>query len=309
MDKISFYEHLLQRMTHWLPFYFCILIVAETIFLLVRFKKVFGKETRVNLVTGFVSIVAQGILKTVLLGGVYPAVYEHRLFELGLEWPAWMVGFLMYVFIQFGTHLLYHKVRLFWCLHEVHHSATEMNITTGLRTSVFDVVSLDLFYLLIPLLGVHPLVYFILYTMNKFWGTFLHISDKIAGRIRLLEYLVVTPSAHQVHHARNVPYLDKNYGEVVPWFDMLFGTFIRETEKPVYGTLKVQQPIGFWESQLHEMKSLWKDIKASRNWKHKLGYLLMPPGWQPGNFRQTAQFQQKKWQLQLRYKRVDYRRF
>lgn len=302
MDKISFYEHLLHRLAHWLPFYFCILIVAETIFLLMRFKKVFGKETRVNLVTGFISIAAQGVLKTVLLGGIYPAVYEYRLFQLGLEWPAWVVGFMLYVFIQFGTHLLYHKVRLFWCLHEVHHSATEMNITTGLRTSVFDVVSLDLFYLLIPLVGVHPLVYFILYTINKFWGTFIHISDKIAGRIPFMEYVIVTPSTHQVHHARNTRYLDKNYGELVPWFDMLFHTYEKETEKPVYGTLKVQQPIGFWESQLHEIRSLGRDFRLARSRINKLKFLFMPPGWKPGSYRQTASFLQKKQQIKNKYR-------
>ncbi len=300
MDSISFYEHLLHRLAHWLPFYFCLLIVAETIYLLIRFKKTFGRETRVNLVTGFISIAVQGVLKTFLLGGVYPAVYEHRLWELGLTLPAWVAGFLMYTFIQFATHWLYHKVRLFWCLHEVHHSATEMNVTTGLRTSVFDVVSLDLCYLLIPLAGVHPLIYFILYTINKFWGAFIHISEKIAGRIPVLEYLLVTPSAHQVHHASNIPYLDKNYGEVVPWFDMLFGTYAKEQEKPVYGTLKVNRPIGFWESQLHEIKSLCSDVRSTRNWKHKLGYLFMPPGWKPGSFRNTAYFMQKKAALRKR---------
>lgn len=294
MDNISFYENLLLRLANWLPFYFCLLIVAETIYLLIRFKKTFGRETRVNLVTGFITIAVQGVLKTVLLGGIYPAVYEYRLWDLGLTLPAWVTGFFMYTFIQFGTHWLYHKVRLFWCLHEVHHSATEMNVTTGLRTSVFDIVSLDLFYLLIPLAGVHPLIYFILYTINKFWGAFIHISEKIAGRIPVLEYLLVTPSAHQVHHASNIPYLDKNYGEVVPWFDMLFGTYAREKEKPVYGTLKVTRPIGFWESQLHEIKSLLRDIRSARKWKHKLGYLVMPPGWQPGSFRNTAYFIQRK---------------
>jgi sterol desaturase/sphingolipid hydroxylase (fatty acid hydroxylase superfamily) len=288
MDMIYFFENLLQRLSYWLPVYFLVLMVGETVFLLFRFKKAFGKETRVNLATGIISIVVQAILKTIFFAGIYPAVYEERLWEIGIGLPAWVIGFLLYTFIQFGTHFLYHKVRLFWCLHEVHHSATNMNITTGLRTSVFDIVSLDILYLLIPLVGVHPLVYFIIYTLNKFWGAFIHINERIAGKIPFLEYFLVTPSAHHIHHARNIRYLDKNYGEIVPWFDMLFGTYVTETEKPEYGTLKVQHEMGFWESQLHEFRSLWKDVKAADSWKHKLGYLFMPPGWEPGDDSETA---------------------
>lgn len=294
MNQIGFYETLLQRLSHWLPIYFFVLVAIETIILLTRFKKVFGMETRVNLITGFTTIVIQAILKTFLLAGIYPFVYEYRLFNIGLGWQAWVAGFFLYTFLQFATHYMYHKIRLFWCLHEVHHSATEMNVTTGLRTSVFDVVSLDLLYLLIPILGIHPIVYFILYTLNKFWGAFIHISERIAGRIPLLEYMLVTPEAHQVHHASNIAYLDKNYGEVVPWYDMLFGTYVKPKEKIVYGTLKVNRQMGFWDSQLHEIRSLWKDIRTARNWKHKLGYLFMPPGWRPGDYRQTAYFLQQK---------------
>lgn len=302
MDQLSFYETLLQRLSHWLPFYFAGLVLIETIILIVRFKRTFNQETRVNLITGLTTIIIQAILKTFLLAGIYPLVYEYRLFNIGLGIQGWVVGFFMYTFLQFATHYMYHKIRLFWCLHEVHHSATEMNVTTGLRTSIFDVVSLDLFYLLIPFLGVHPIMYFILYTMNKFWGTFIHISERIASRIPILEYVLVTPEAHQVHHASNIKYLDKNYGEVVPWYDMLFGTYIKPKEKIVYGTLKVSRQMGFWDSQLHEIKSLWKDVKATPKLRHKIGYLFMPPGWQPGNYRNTAYFLQQKELLKEKYK-------
>lgn len=304
MNQAGFYENLLQQLSRWLPVYFAALVLIETVVLLIRFKQVFGRETRVNLLTGFITIVIQAMLKTFLLAGIYPAVYEHRLWNIGLGLPAWVIGFFLYTFLQFATHYMYHKIRLFWCLHEVHHSATEMNVTTGLRTSIFDVVSLDLLYLLIPLVGVHPIMYFILYTMNKFWGTFIHINERIASRIPILEYILVTPQAHQVHHASNIPYLDKNYGEVVPWYDMLFGTYIKPKEKIVYGTLKVNRQMGFWDSQLHEIRSLWKDVRAARNWKHKLGYLFMAPGWKPGDNRQTAYYLQQQQRIMERYAKL-----
>jgi sterol desaturase/sphingolipid hydroxylase (fatty acid hydroxylase superfamily) len=295
MNDISILEDFLKTLTHWLPVFFITLIIGETVYLLVRFREVYRKETAVNVITGIVTIVVQAVLKTFFLTGLYPAVYEHRLWDIGWSTGAWVLGFFMYTFIQFGTHYFYHKIRLFWCLHEVHHSAIHMNTTTGLRTSVFDIVSLDLCYLLIPLAGIHPLVYFILYTLNKFWGAFIHLSDTIVSRVPFLEHLLVTPSMHHLHHARNIPYLDKNYGEIIPWFDQLFGTYTTQKEKPLYGTLRVQRELGFWETQLHEFRSLWKDVSTATRWDHKLGYIFMAPGWQPGNNSGTATELQKKY--------------
>jgi sterol desaturase/sphingolipid hydroxylase (fatty acid hydroxylase superfamily) len=295
MNTATAFEQFFTSLKQWLPVYFTVLLAGETAILLWRFKKHYWREARVNLVTGAVTIIAQAVLKTWLLTGLYPTVYENGLFQLGLHWYAWVAGFFLYTFLQFITHIGYHKIRLFWCLHEVHHSALHMNVTTGLRTSVFDIVSLDAFYLLIPFFGIHPLVYFILYSLNKFWGAFIHVNENIVSRIPVLEKLLVTPGAHHIHHARNIPYLDKNYGEIIPWYDQLLGTWAPPTEKPVYGTLVVQQELGFWDAQLHEFRRLWKDVKKGRGWRQKLGYLFLPPGWQPGDASGTTRAIQRRY--------------
>jgi sterol desaturase/sphingolipid hydroxylase (fatty acid hydroxylase superfamily) len=281
MNPTTAIENLLRHLSFALPVYFTALIIIETLILLYKYKKGFGRENKVNLISGAVTIIVQAVLKTFLLTGIYPAVYEHRLFDLGWGWAAWIAGFFLYTFIQYGTHYLYHKVRLFWCLHEVHHSATHMDTTTGLRTSVFDVVSLDLCYLLIPFLGIDPLVYFVLYTLNKFWGAFIHVNEKIISHIPFLHYILVTPQAHHLHHASNEPYLDKNFGEIIPWFDRIFGTYVTQKEKPVFGTVKVKSELGFWDTHLHEWKSLWRDMVSTPRLRHKLAYVFMPPGWKP----------------------------
>jgi sterol desaturase/sphingolipid hydroxylase (fatty acid hydroxylase superfamily) len=295
MDNTTHLQTLLSKLTYWLPFFFITLITIETIYLVIRFRKIHVKETKVNIMTGLTAIVVQAIVKTFFMTGLYPAVYEHRIWDIGFGLPGWMLGFFLYTFIQFATHFLYHKVRIFWCLHEVHHSAIHMNTTTGLRTSVFDIVSLDIFYLLIPLTGIHPLIYFILYTLNKFWGSIIHVHESMVPGIPLLHYLLVTPPAHHLHHARNIPYLDKNYGEIIPWYDKLFGTYVNRDENPEYGTLQVNRELGFWETQVHEFKKLWKDIKETKKFRHKIGYLFMPPGWHPGDKSGTARALQKKY--------------
>ncbi|MBS1622187.1 MAG: sterol desaturase family protein [Bacteroidetes bacterium] len=295
MDNISSYQSLLDVLKQWLPYYIVAMVAAESIYLLVRFKQAYSKETWVNISTGVVTIIVQAILKTFLFTDLYPFVYEHRLWDLELNGYTLLLGFFMYTFIQFGTHYVYHKSRIFWCLHEVHHSAIKMNATTGLRTSIFDIVSLDILYLLIPLCGIHPIVYFILYSLNKIWGTFIHFNEKIVSRIPILEYLLVTPGTHHIHHASNIRYLDKNFGEVIPWFDQLLGTYARRSEPIVYGTTTVTHELGFWEAQVHEFRSLWHDVKNAKGLGNKIKYIFLAPGWQPGDLTGTARYVQKKY--------------
>ena len=302
MNHLSTYEHFLGFLKQCLPYYIVAMVAAETIYLLVRFKQAYSRENWVNIITGIVSIIVQAVIKTLFFTGLYPYVYEHRLWNLPLNRYTLLTGFLMYTFIQFATHYLYHKVRIFWCLHEVHHSAIRMNSTTGLRTSIFDIVSLDLFYLLIPFTGIHYIVYFVLYSLNRIWGTFIHFNERVVSRIPVLEYVLVSPSAHHIHHASNIQYLDRNYGEVVPWYDKLFGTYAVQNEKLTYGTLHVKHELGFWEAQLHEFRSLWRDVKQAEGTGIKIKYLLMPPGWRPGDESGTTHYLQKKYFGQLKEK-------
>ncbi len=295
MNQISILQNFYIHLKQFILYYVIAFIAIEAIVLMIKLHKIYYKEVLVNIVTGIVAIATGVLLKTYYFNNLYPLVYAHRIFNLELNAYTWVLAFFMYTFIQYGTHFIYHKVRIFWCLHEVHHSATQMNSTTGLRSSIFDIVSLDILYLAIPFLGIDPIVYFIIYSLNKIWGTFIHINENLVSRIPFLDKILVTPEIHHIHHASNICYLDKNYGEVVPWFDQIFKTYAKLTTLPIYGTLKVQQEIGFWQSQLHEFKLLITDIKFANNWIDKIKYMFMPPGWQPNNFTQTVKYLQKQY--------------
>jgi beta-lactamase class A len=293
---ITYIEAIFEQCKHWLPYFFVAIFVVEAIVLITKLQSYFNKETTVNLVTGALTISIQTILKTVFLYNIYPIVYGYRIYTVDSFWWGLLFAFLLYTFIQFATHYIYHKVRIFWCLHEVHHSAINMNITTGLRTSIFDIVSLEMFYLLIPFLGMDPMFYFLLYILNKFWGTFIHISEHLLQHHTLFNKLIVTPTVHHIHHASNGDYKDKNFGEIIPWFDIVFGTFSTYNKPLVYGTTKVQQHIGFWEAQTHEFKSLFEDMRNTKSIKNKIKYLFMPPSWQPAITEKTTS---KKWAILL----------
>ena len=282
MGELYNYNKLLSTLTYYLRYFGAFIIIAETVYLLHSNKKAFLKETFANLFSGVIAVITQMFVKAYIIFDLHMRVYNNAsLYKMEVGWHTFVIGFFMFTFIQYATHYFNHRVRIFWCLHEVHHSAIHMNATTGIRTSVFDVISLDIFYLLMPLFGIHPIVYLMLYTVSKFWGTVIHVNEKIINKIPLLENVITTPSNHHIHHARNPQYIDKNFGEVVPWFDMLFKTYAKENEPPVYGTLSVQKEIPFWESQVHEFRKLKKDVSNAGNLKDKINYCFKQPGWQP----------------------------
>ena len=48
--------------------------------------------------------------------------------------------------------------------------------------------------------------------------------------------LLCTPNMHRVHHHYRQPYSDSNYGNIFPFWDKLFGTYlVVDNKKLVYG--------------------------------------------------------------------------
>lgn len=65
--------------------------------------------------------------------------------------------------------------------------------------------------------------------------TMFHHANISLGRFdRPLQWLVVTPRMHQVHHSRRQPETDSNYSTLFSFWDRLFRTFqMRSKNEPV----------------------------------------------------------------------------
>jgi hypothetical protein len=114
----------------------------------------------------------------------------------------------------------------------------------------------------------------------QFW-----YHTRLINKMGFLEYIIVTPSHHRVHHAINDAYLDKNYSEIFIIWDKFFGTFQKElAEKPpVYG---VKKPVKTWNPFLINFMHLWgiiKDAWHAQNWIDRLRIWFMPTGWRPND--------------------------
>ena len=196
------------------------------------------------------------------------------------QWWAWVLLFFLDDLTYYLFHRSNHEVRIFWAGHVSHHSAIRMNFATALRQGVCERVHKYLFWVPLPLLGFDPLMIFTMMSINLFYQFWLHTA--LVKRLPAwIEFIFNTPSHHRVHHASNIRYLDCNHAGVLIIWDRLFGTFSREAdgEPPVYGlttNITSYKPL---DVALHEYYAIALDVKRASNWRDKLKYVFLAPGW------------------------------
>jgi alkylglycerol monooxygenase len=275
-----------------------ILIIATPIFLvLIIIEKIYGiykKDDTAPLIDS-VSSISSGITNSVkdVLGLSLTFIsYEWMvskiaIYHLEANVLSYCIAFFVIDFYGYWSHRWAHQINLFWNKHAIHHSSEEFNLACALRQPIASLVNLFTF-LLIPaaLLGVPATVIAItlpLHLFLQFWYHTKHIK-----KMGFLEYILVTPSHHRVHHAINPEYLDKNHSQIFIFWDKLFGTFQAELDDvpPVFG---ITRPANTWNPiriNFQHLNLLIKDAWRADNWKDKLTIWFKPTGWRPENFDQ-----------------------
>jgi sterol desaturase/sphingolipid hydroxylase (fatty acid hydroxylase superfamily) len=216
---------------------------------------------------------------------VIPALFycfQHRVIDWEKGWIYWLALFVIEDLAYYTLHFVDHHCRLFWAVHVTHHSSEEFNLTTGFRSSVFQPLYRTAYFAPIAFLGFAPLDILLMYAATQIYGSLIH-TERI-GKLGWLEYILVTPSHHRVHHASNARYLDKNMGMCLILWDKLFGTFAPEVpeDPPRYGLTKAIPDRGPINIVFHEWRDMLRDFRTSPlPWPRRLGYLLRGPGWKP----------------------------
>ncbi|MEZ4391750.1 MAG: sterol desaturase family protein [Polyangiales bacterium] len=255
------------------------LIVAERVALHAMRRPRRARQALASLASGAMAFGLLAIASRLLFVHVMTRAWSLRAVDLGAGILAWLAAFVVYDFMFWFAHVAGHRVRVLWCFHSVHHTATEMRLTTAVRGSAFDFVYLPWFFVWIPALGVHPAMLLVVESLSRMWGVATHVSPSIVGRLGALDRALVTPSVHRVHHGTELAYLDTNYGEVLLLWDRLFGTYAPEREAPTYGVLKPVDPCDVAEVQLSPWRDLWRDLRRAPTLSARLRYLFDAPGW------------------------------
>lgn len=237
-------------------------------------------DARTSLLMGLGSIVSLTLLKVIGFFG-YVALYEFAApFHLDTgAWWYWPAVVIALDFFYYWQHRFVHRVNLGWAAHQAHHSSEYMNFGTALRQKWNPWWEL-LFWVPLPLLGFAPWTLYVAFGLNLIYQFFVH--TELVGKLwRPIELVMNTPSHHRVHHGSDPEYLDKNYAGILIVWDRLFGTFVEERQRPTYGLTKPVNTYNLIKLQYGDYAQIFRNVRAARNWRDRLGYLFGPPGWEP----------------------------
>jgi len=236
-----------------------------------------AKDTAASLAMGIGNLFVMFGTK-IFTFALYMAAYEYRIFEIPTDaWWVWIVLITADDFIYYWFHRAGHEIRLFWAAHVNHHSSEHYNLSTALRQSWTAPFLGWPFWIILPLLGFHPLMLGISQVINLLYQYWLH--TELIDRMGRYQLVFVTPSHHRVHHGSNPQYLDRNHGGIFIIWDRLFGTFEPETTRPTYGLTTNLESYNIFVIAFHEWAAIARDLFAAESWRGRLGYLFGPPGW------------------------------
>ena len=206
---------------------FAILILIEQI--ISKFKKVEvnNHEDMISSLSSGMTNIISDVFKLSFVLVSYGWLVDNLAIEsLSIEnqWLSILIAFIMLDFTGYWMHRLSHRVNIFWNRHIIHHSSEEFNLSCALRQSVSHAFKFSAI-LMIPaaVMGINKEIFIILAPIHLFMQFWYH--TRLIDKMGFLEYVIVTPSHHRVHHAINPEYIDKNYGQILIIWDKIFNTF------------------------------------------------------------------------------------
>jgi sterol desaturase/sphingolipid hydroxylase (fatty acid hydroxylase superfamily) len=160
----------------------------------------------------------------------------------GLEILAMIfVPLFIHDFWFYWSHRIEHKVAILWEFHKIHHSDDRMNTSTWARDhflqeswrAFFSVFTLGL----IIDLHLAEAGKAALYSTMFLIGLSMFYHSAIRVRLPWLDRMLVTPQVHRIHHLVDAKHYNRNFADVLPIFDIVFGTYYRpqREEFPVTG--------------------------------------------------------------------------
>lgn len=297
MDFV-FGENALESVYAWSIPLHATVILAEMIYSSVAQAKLYSKKDLfTNAYLGLMNFSLDLIMKAFAMGVMF-FFYSFRLidFDMG-TWYYWVLCFLMTDLAYYFHHVVDHKSRAFWAVHITHHNSEYFNLTTGFRSPVFQPLYRYLFFSPLAFLGFNPWSIMVCYAVGQVYGTWVHTQT--VKKMGFLEYIMVTPSHHRVHHGCNIKYLDRNMGMVFIIWDKIFGTFEPEDPKvPVkFGIYPKMPDDGPVTTLLYEWRKIANDLRQPNlTIKDRFNYIFNSPGWRhDGKGKTVKDYQREYW--------------
>lgn len=145
----------------------------------------------------------------------------------------YVVGFLLMDLSFYYWHLLNHEVGWLWRFHAVHHMDPDLDVSTSFRFHFFEVAySMFFRFAQVLVIGV-PLELYMTYEFIFQILTFFHHSNLgLPPQLdRLLNWIIVTPRMHGIHHSTVKDEANSNYSVIFSLWDRIHRSFVSQSKK------------------------------------------------------------------------------
>ncbi|TWO72051.1 sterol desaturase family protein [Caenimonas sedimenti] len=196
-----------------------------------------------------------------------------------LPWVSFLIYLVIFDFVDYWMHRGQHAFDWWWSLHSLHHSQRQMTMWSDNRNHLLDDLLRDAVLVVVgQMIGVGPGQFVAIVAITQLSESLQHANLKLAfGRFG--ERLWISPRFHRLHHSiglghetqpqgellrrgRSPALGGHNFGVLLPWWDVLFGTANFEDR---YDPTGVRDQVegardygrGFWSQQWLGVKRLF----------------------------------------------------
>ena len=200
-----------------------------------------------------------GGISTFQLDGIWHGVTD-------IPWVSLLLYLLIFDLLNYWMHRGQHQFEWWWRLHSLHHAQRQMTVWSDNRNHLLDDVLRDSIIVIVAqLIGVAPGQFVAIVAFTQLSESFQHGNLRVwFGSVG--ERLWISPRFHRLHHAMHQGHSPtskaiggSNFGVLLPWWDMLFGTANFEKRFDPTGVNDQVQPgpdgkvrdygQGFWAQQ------------------------------------------------------------
>ena len=152
--------------------------------------------------------------------------------------------FLLDDFSKYWVHRWMHKWPILWALHKVHHSAEVLTPMTVYRTHPLEGIVFTLRGTFTQGVSISTFIFFFGNNVDLFTvlgvNVLLFLFNTAGSNLRhshigirywsWLEYILISPAQHQLHHSVAQMHHDKNFGAALAIWDYIFGSLHHSVE-------------------------------------------------------------------------------
>ena len=173
--------------------------------------------------------------------------------------------FVLHDFVNYWTHVLFHRVPVLWQFHRVHHSAEVLTPLTAFRVHPVEILAFAAIQA--PVIGAAAVFYQNILgedqriTMVFGVSVFTFLSGILGSHLRhshvwfsygpVLNRVFMSPAHHQIHHSVAAHHWNKNFAVKLAIWDAMFGTLYVPGKRESLN-------VGLPSSDRHEFSSVWK---------------------------------------------------